>query len=596
MTTDKQAAPAPDSAWNPGVASRIPHRFQHLETISRPECVFPEDELVDDFGRLTGLPREELVRFRPSRLVLHELIVRVTADIAVPEGQSEENFGQNFRRIATHLLNTYLAPQQARFDEIHAALRERVFARVLGILQSRLEAPELAAPPAPAPARSWLGRLFGGADKRAPAAPPREASPGEREHRVVAGFRSEGLAASDPFERAVFRSLYRVLGAALAASGRLGTNHALLAEIVTRHVCNTYGGRVIGAEMDLLLAPAIEQEGYPRVPTRAEPVLISLKGPSAAGKSSIRPRVKRLMLEHGIEADGYATVSPDVWRRLLIDYEALGEAYKYAGQLTSRELMVIDSKLDRYIRDKARRDRAITHLLVDRFRFDSFSTREVARVLQGTYTQYVSTIHMYFMVTPPEETVERGWQRALERGRYKAVEDFLGHCVEAYSGMPRVLFRWLGIAKADYRYYFLDNRVPKGEFPTAIATGDRNYLAIFDPVALVNIDRYQKINIHARTREEVYPRGGALAIEANLGFLRQCLRTVPQVRFFDGPDGAAYLEHLNGSFQLIDAALFAQVLKDEAVREVLVALVPALAASADSAATTSAATGTTNTA
>ena len=46
-----------------------------------------------------------------------------------------------------------------------------------------------------------------------------------------------------------------------------------------------------------------------------------------------------LMHDNGIEPDGYATISPDVWRRLLLDYESLGEAYKYAGHLTSRELV-----------------------------------------------------------------------------------------------------------------------------------------------------------------------------------------------------------------------------------------------------------------
>lgn len=555
-----------ENAWNPGVSSRIPHPFQGLETISRPECVFPEPELVDDFGRLTGLPREELVLFRPSRLALHELIVRVTADIAVPEGPSEEIFGQNFRRIAGSILSTYLAPHLERFDHIHETLRRRVFARVLAILNERLGAPPAARPP------SLLAKWFG----RATPAPLPHGTPAEREHRVLTGFRTEGLAASDAFERAVFRSLYRVLGAVLAANGRLGADHALLAEIVTRHVCNTYGSRLIGAEIEPLVAAAIEREGYPRVPTRAAPVLISLKGPSAAGKSSIRPMLKRLMHDSGIESDGYATISPDVWRRLLLDYEALGDAYKYAGHLTSRELMVIDAKLDRYIRDRANRVRAIPHLLVDRFRFDSFSTQEIGRVLQRTYTQYVSTIHMYFIVTPPEETVERGWQRALERGRYKAVEDFLGHCVEAYSGMPRVLFRWLGYANVDFRYYFLDNRVPKGEFPTPIATGDRDCMAVYDPEGLANIDRYQKINVNARCREEVYPDGEELAVGNNVGFLRQCLRALPCVRFFDGPDGRAYLECSKGSFRVLDPALLASVSRRAGTRAVLREIAPSL--------------------
>jgi hypothetical protein len=560
-----------ENAWEPGVSSRIPHAFQGLETIARPDCVFPEAALIDDFGRLTGLPREELVAFRPSRLALHELIVRVTADVAVPEGRTEEIFGQNFRRIAGHILAHDLAPHLARFDDIHAALRRRVFAQVRAMLDERL------APPPAAEARpaSWLAKWFG----TAKSAPVPRATLAEREHAAVARFKTEGLAAGEPFERAVFRSLYRVLGAVLACRGQLGADHALLAEIVSRHVGNTYGSRLIGAEIEPLMAAAIEREGYPRVPTRAAPVMISLKGPSAAGKSSIRPMLKRLMHEHGIEPDGYATISPDVWRRLLLDYEALGEAYKYAGHLTSRELMVVDGKLDRYIRDKARQARAIPHLLVDRFRFDSFSTREIGRILQGTYAQYVSTIHMYFIVTPPEETVERGWQRALERGRYKAVEDFLGHCIEAYSGMPRVLFRWLGNANADFRYYFLDNRVPKGHFPTSIATGNRDFMAIYDPLGLINIDRYQKINIHARCREEVYPDGDALAVSNNLGFLRQCLRAIPVVRFFDGPEGVAYLEYSQGSFRVLDPVTFAKVSRRDGTAAILWEIVPSLMSS-----------------
>jgi hypothetical protein len=211
---------------------------------------------------------------------------------------------------------------------------------------------------------------------------------------------------------------------------------------------------------------------------------------------------------------------------------------------------------------------------VDRFRFDSFSTQEIGRVLQGTYTRYVSTIHMYFIVTPPEETVERGWQRALERGRYKAVEDFLGHCVEAYSGMPRVLFRWLGYASVDYRYHFLDNRVPKGEFPTPIASGDRACMAIYDPEGLVNVERYQKIDIHARARDEVYPADGTMAVRHNLTFLRQCLRSIPVVRFFDGPAGRPYLEHASGSFKVLDAPRLQSVLRNDGTAAILREIAP----------------------
>jgi hypothetical protein len=569
MTNDFHHAAGP-SAWNPGVSSSIPREFQRLETIHWKENVFTGPELVEDFVRITGLPHEELATFRPARLALHEVIVRVTADIAVSEGASEEVFGQNFRLIAGTILADYVAPQMLEIERMYEDLRERIADRVRDVLEAALGQSSDQARP-----RAFPFNLF---KRLRPRRAPAE-SPGDREYRVVAGFKAEGLSAVDPFERAVFRSLYRVLGAVAATCGRLGSDHAMFAEIVTRHVCNNFGSRMIGRAIAPSIEFAIEKEGYIRVANRAEPVLISLKGASAAGKSSIRPMVKRLLLDSGIEPDGYATISPDVWRRLLLDYDSLGAAYKYAGHLTSREVVVIDAKLDRYIRDKANQARAIPHLLVDRFRFDSFSAQEIGRIRE-TYAKYVSTIHMYFVVTPPEETVERGWQRALERGRYKAVEDFLGHCVEAYTGMPKVLFRWLGYRHIDYRYYFLDNRVPRGAFPTLIASGDRAHMKVYDPEGLINIERYQKINVEADSRAEVYPAGAEMELGNNSAFLRQCMRRIPVVSFCDGPAGNAYLEVRKGAVQVLDwptlnrlagnppmAAIIREIVPDLVLRE-----------------------------
>lgn len=532
------------TAWNPGVASRIPHEFRALETICRAEWVSSSPALLDELGAMTGLPPEELTVFRPARLALHETIVRITAGIAVAEGDAEEIFGQNFRSIAHKIMADYVAPQMEAIERLYQDLQRDVAHRVREILDTAL-----GTTPAPPTPRSFASRLFG---RRLPAAPIEP--PQEREHRAIIGFKAAGLAATDPLERAVFKSLYRVLGAVASRRGRLCADLELLGRLVTQNVCNTYGSQLIGLTLTPLIDAAIDREGYRRVCNRASPVLISLKGASAAGKSSIRPMIKRLMRETGIESDGYATISPDVWRRLLLDYDSLGPARKYAGHLTSREVMAIDAKLDRYISNRAQQAGAIPHLLVDRFRFDSFSSKEVEWVLHQTYTRYVATLHMYFVVTPPEETVERGWQRALERGRYKAVEDFLGHCVEAYAGMPRMLFKWIVYPHIDYRYYFLDNRVPKGTFPTSIAFGHRTHMTICDPVGLVAIRRYEHIDIHARCRDELYPDGYRRDIADETSFLRECLRRIPVVTFVDGPGGAPYLEFRDGTPALLDAA------------------------------------------
>lgn len=564
-------AAAEVSAWNPGVAAGIPREFRELETIFRLQCVFTSVGEIDELAALTGLPVEELTAFRPQRLALHEIIIRVTADIAVAEGEEEEDFGRNFRRIATRIHDAYVAPHLHEIEQAHAEL-----VRLSDVLVREILAASLFAPPPAATPRGWFGR-------RRAEKPAAVESATEREYRIITGYKTQGPANADPLRRAVFKSLYRVLGAIAGKRGRIGADQDLFARLVIRHVGNSYGSQLIGELIAPLFDAAIEGEGYTRVAKREKPVLISLKGASAAGKSSLRPMLKRLMREQGIEPDGYATISPDVWRRLLLDYESLGPARKYAGHLTSRELMVIDGKLDRYIRNQADRAGAIPHLLVDRFRFDSFTAEKVGRVLHDTYAKYVDTMIMYFIVTPPEETVERGWQRALQRGRYKAVEDFLGHGVEACRGMPKILFKWLASPRPEYRYVFLDNRVPKGTFPKTIASGDRSGMFLYDPVALVDIERYQKINIHAAAPDQVYPPAAEMAVAANCGFLRECVRRIGTIDFVERGSGRSYLRARQGSFEVLDAVLLARVMGEPEVAAALREIAPRIVADVPSA-------------
>ena len=551
-------------AWNPGIGTGIPGEFRPLETIYRPECVTNHQSEIEELAGLTGLPHEELTVFRPERLALHELIVRVTADIAVPEGEEEEIFGLNFRLITRTLWDRDITPILGEIEFRHAELSRLSAALVATELDKKLFTPPDA--PVVTKRRSFPFTLF--VQAKSSRHPDATTSPlTDREHQIIADFKVAGLATEDPLHKAVYKALYRVLGAIILKRGHLGADRELLTRLVNQHVCNHYGSQYIG----LLIAPAVEvaitREGYARTVNRETPLLISLKGASASGKSSVRPMIKQVMREQGIEPDGYATISPDVWRRLLLDYETLGPARKYAGHLTSRELMVIDSKLDRYIRFKANRDHAIPHFLVDRFRFDSFSSEKVARVLHNTYARYVDTMLMYFIVTPPEETVERGWQRAIERGRYKAVEDFLGHSVEAYSGMPKILFKWLAYSRPNYRFHFLDNRVPKGTFPTTIAFGNQHEMTIYDPLSLVDIERYQKINIHAQSPGQVYPPGQDFSIAGNVDFLKDILQRIPVVNFADRPSGNCYARSVANRINIVDAPTLAHM--STAVKEVL---------------------------
>ena len=555
------------SAWNPGIETNIPADYQHLETIYQPENVFSTFAQVDEFSRITGLEHRELVRFKPARMALHELIIRVTANILVPEGEQEEDLGIDFRKITLHIFQHYIEPQIAEFENEY----ERLYQRIIEMVNNELEI-SLFTKPQTAVNDGWLSRLS--LFNRNPRAKTPSESPAERNFRIITNFRDRGLSCQTGEQAAVFRSLYRVLGSMLNTRGHISPNQILLSEIIAGHVCNYHGTRLIGEQVEKLIEEAIASENYPRIVEVDKPILISLKGTSAAGKSSLRPMLQEMIRQLGVEKEGYGIISPDIWRRLLIDYEDLGEAYKYAGRLTSYEVIIIDSKLDHYIRGKAEARHSIPHLLVDRFRFDSFSSEKVSRVLHKTYVRYIDTMYMYFVITPPEETVVRGWERGLARGRYKSVEDFLGHSVEAYAGMPKLLFKYLANPRPRYVFEFLDNSVPKGEFPTRIARGTQKSLEIFDPMGFVNIQRYQHININADNADAVYADKSALPIENNLEFLTHCIAKIEQVNFIDPESGKTYLQSISKQFQLTDRECFRSMIENNDLASVFGLLAP----------------------
>ncbi|MFC3286009.1 hypothetical protein [Litchfieldella rifensis] len=538
------------SAWNPGLEADLPRRYQALETIHHTANVYSRLDDIPELRALTGLAEEELVAFRAERLVLHELIVQVTADVVVLEGEEEELLGQHFRSIALKILSDYLAPHLPALRQEYARLYDEIHGRVGDILAAAFAPEPTEVDPEPG---SFLSRWFG--KRRTPRQQTDHRSIEERHHDVIRGIKDTGLAARAELERAIYKSTYRVLNSIGSSQGHIGVDRELLARLITQHVCNDFGSRHLGQKIAPHVARAMQVEGYGRLPCASEPVLISLKGASAAGKSSLRPFLKDTLRDLGIQADQYGTISPDIWRRLLLDYDALGDAYKYAGRLAGKEVKLIDAKLDRHIRDKAQRDRSIPHLLIDRFRFDSFSLDRVPQLLDATYAKHVATMYFYFIVTPPEATVERGWERGLTRGRYKAVEDFLGHCVEAYDGMPKLLFKWLDSRHPRLEYRFLDNGVPKHTPPTTIAYGTREVLHILAPLGLVNIDRYKKINTLATCPAEVYPDDDSLAIGRNCAFLKQCIAKVPEVRFVDEATGKVYLRACAGRFSVMDPTI-----------------------------------------
>ena len=574
---DRSGSPAAQAfgPWNPGIESQLPRELLPLSTVFRPENVRTDHNTALELADLTGLDTHDLVAFRPERLALHELLIRVTADYSVPSGSRVEDLGINFREMVDTLLARHLAARMPEVIAAYDALRARIAFVIESELSARFD------PPAPVKvgdvSRSgagWIRRLLRSAAPQSAGA----AAPAAGPEAAIASWRIAAQASSgkDRMHAAAYRALARTVGAITGRHGGMWGTRELLVSVATDLACNDYCSEAIGALIDPWLAEAARTEGFRLLPPQKRPVIMNTKGASAAGKSTMRPEQKTLAARIGVAWSDFALISPDIWRKQLLNYTSLGAAYKYGGACTSEELQIIDQKLDRYMARKAERQ-ATTHLLIDRFRFDSFAP-ESAEAGSNLLTRFGHTVYLFFMITPPESLVERAWKRGLEVGRYKAVDDILAHNIEAYAGMPEIFFTWALRADKKVHCEFLDNTVPFGTRPRTIAFGWNGELNVLDVAALLAMQGFRKVNVDAKGPGELYDDPDALAPQSNTAFLVECAHRLAIVNFADPSTGRIYLRMSHGSPLWVDRDALDAAMADPATATGLLAVAPSLAA------------------
>lgn len=527
--------------WNPGIESTIPPEFVSLATLFRPENTFSTLAELRELSDFSGISIEELAVIRPERLVVHELLIRVLADLNVPDGARYADLGTNFRRMTAAILASHIHPRMDELKDLYSDLHRRAAELIDAELAACFRQPSQ---PAALGRAGLLARLgFGTGAKPLPVLAE---TPEERDARILDAWRKKAEASEAGIERHAYEALVKAASAIARKHGRLIGDGSLLSKLALRIVSNEYGSQAIGRHIEPYFRDAVLKEGYKLLPYQAHPMIMNVKGASASGKSTMRPMQKQLAKRLGIPWDEIALISPDIWRKFLLDYNSLGPARRYAGALTGQEVAIVDKKLDRHMMEKGEKGQ-LPHLIIDRFRFDSFSTErnDCGRFI----AHFGHRIYIFFIITPPEATVERAWIRGERFGRYKAVDDLLHHNVEAYTGMPRLFLAWSANRDKRIHFEFLDNSVPKGTRPRTVAFGTNTELNILDMKCFIDVDRYKKINISARRPEDVYVKD-LLAPEKNTEFLRKCTRTLPAINFADFNTGRIYAKAKGGRLVL----------------------------------------------
>lgn len=533
-------------AWNPGLDSTLPGDLLLLSTLFRPENIsntLPEIRELSDFS---GIPMFDLAALRLGRLLAHEVLIRVSADLTVPDGPKYEDLGINMRAMVSTLLSNYIKPELPALEEKFQSLMLEV-SNFLTLEVKKIKPAD--AIPVSTIQPSVLDRVLWW---RRPSSDSDHTQPVSIDDQLQQ-WSERSTKSHIPLESACLDTLVGVVNTIVATRGTLVGDEALIVKLTRIQVLNTYGSAQVGKLIEPTLAAAYVKEGFRLLPVQSDPYVMNVKGASASGKSTIRAKQRALAERIGVPWSDFALISPDYWRKFLLDYDSLGENYKYAGALTGHELAIVDQKLDHYMSTKAQSG-GISHLLIDRFRFDSFASEDERESGTRLLTRFGKTVFLFFMVTPPDATVERAWIRGLETGRFKSVDDLLFHNVEAYTGMPQLFFSWINSSTKYIHFEFLDNSVEKGQPPRTIASGWNSSMTIYDINAMLEISRFKHININAAMPEEVYLRHGQDSSN-NREFLQECVKRLDQILFVNPGTGSVYGEIKNAEWLWFDKTL-----------------------------------------
>ena len=216
------------------------------------------------------------------------------------------------------------------------------------------------------------------------------------------------------------------------------------------------------------------------------------------------------------------------------------------------EVALIDHKLDHYMANKARAG-GMTHLLIDRFRFDSFAP-DSDEAGSNLLTRFGELVYLFLMITPPElagraRVASRPRCRPLQGGRRHPRPR--GRCVRGHAGAvlhlgePDRQGRALRVSRQQCRSR-ASARAPSRSDGTIRSTYSISAASSMSSASAASTSmrgsRNRSIAIDRCSR----PR-------SNTTFLVECVRRFREVNFADRATGRVYARIESGRLAWTDA-------------------------------------------
>ena len=125
-------------AWNPGLSSSIPSALQAEVTLFRAESSTVDYRTARELADFCGLKPTALIAFRIERLLIHDLLVRVTSDLSVPDGPNYEDLGISLRSMVHTIYSDYVTPEIEQFKQSFGSARKACEETIRSELNERL--------------------------------------------------------------------------------------------------------------------------------------------------------------------------------------------------------------------------------------------------------------------------------------------------------------------------------------------------------------------------------------------------------------------------------------------------------------------------